>query len=224
VANKTVLIVAAHADDEALGCGGVIARHTAEGDSVHAIFMADGVSSRIDVEVDDLGQRQAAAKQAHKILGLQRVEYLHFKDNCMDGVPLLRIVQALESVVQTILPKVIYTHHYGDLNVDHRITHKAVMTACRPTPECTVREIYTFESLSSTEWATPTIDPFLPNVFVDISEFLDLKLQALGAYQSEMRAIPHSRNIEHVKSLALHRGHSAGVHAAEAFVAIRQIR
>lgn len=222
--NKTVLIVAAHTDDEALGCGGTIARHTAEGDVVHAIFMADGVSSRVNLAQDDLSRREAAARKSHKILGLQRVEYLGFHDNCMDSLPLLSIVKALESVIKSIAPQVIYTHHHGDLNLDHRITHDAVMTACRPLPEGTVREIFSFEVLSSTEWSTPYHEPFLPNVFVDISKFLDSKLQALHAYQLEMRPAPHSRNIEHAISLAYHRGHSVGVRAAEAFMAIRQIR
>jgi LmbE family N-acetylglucosaminyl deacetylase len=222
--NKTVLIVAAHADDEVLGCGGTIAKHTSEGDVVHAVFMADGVRSRSNTADVDLPRRMVAAKQAHKILGLQRVEFLELPDNCMDSVPLLKIVQALEAVIQKISPQVIYTHHHGDLNIDHRITHNAVMTACRPVPGCAIKEIYSFEVLSSTEWAVPSLEPFLPNCFVDIKNFLDHKIKALQAYELEMRPVPHSRSIEHVKCLARHRGYSVGVDAAEAFMSIRQIR
>ena len=222
--NKTVLIVAAHADDEALGCGGTIARHVADGDTVHAVFMADGVSSRPGAAVVELDRRMASAKQAHVILGLQRVVYLGLPDNRMDSLPLLDVVQALESVLQGIAPQVIYTHHHGDLNIDHRITHQAVMTACRPLPGSLVREIYCFEVLSSTEWATPQQEPFVPNVFVNISDFLAIKLKALQAYQLEIRPAPHSRSIEHAEYLARHRGHTFGVAAAEAFVAIRVIR
>ena len=222
--NKIILIVAAHTDDEALGCGGTIARHVAEGDKVHAVFMADGVNSRQDVVAEDLQQRMAAAKCAHKILGLQRVEYLDLPDNRMDSLPLLDVVQALERVVQSVAPQIIYTHHHGDLNIDHRITHQAVMTACRPLPGSPVREIYSFEVLSSTEWATPQQEPFLPNVFVDISDFLEIKRKALQAYQLEMRLAPHSRSIEHAEHIARHRGYSVGVAAAEAFVAIRLMR
>lgn len=222
--NQTVLIIAAHTDDEALGCGGTIARHVAAGDVVHAVFMADGVSSRPDATTADMEQRMASARQAHEILGLQRVEYLGLPDNRMDSLPLLDVVQALEAVIQTLSPQVIYTHHHGDLNIDHRITHQAVMTACRPQPDSTVREIYGFEVLSSTEWATPQQEPFAPNVFVDISAFLLTKHKALQAYRDEMRSAPHSRCIEHVEHLARHRGHSVGVDAAEAFVAIRLIR
>lgn len=222
--NKTVLIVAAHADDEALGCGGTIARHTAEGDVVHAVFMADGVNSRKNTSGVDVSHRMAAAREAHKFLGLQRVEFLKLPDNCMDSVPLLKIVQALEGIIKIVSPQVIYTHHHGDLNVDHRLTHEAVMIACRPVPGCTIKEIYSFEVLSSTEWSTPYLSPFLPNHFVDISNFLNHKIKALQAYELEMRPVPHSRSIEHVKSMACHRGYSVGVVAAEAFMSIRQIR
>lgn len=149
--NETILIVAAHTDDEALGCGGTIARHVADGDMAHAVFMADGVSSRPGAARDNLERRMAAAKQAHEILGLRRVEYLGLPDNRMDSLPLLDVVQALEAVVQAIAPQVIYTHHHGDLNIDHRSTHQAVMTACRPLSGSTIREIYSFEVLSSTE-------------------------------------------------------------------------
>ena len=222
--NQTVLIIAAHTDDEALGCGGTIARHVAAGDAVHAVFMADGISSRSGATPADMEQRMAAARQAHEILGLQRVEYLGLPDNRMDSLPLLDVVQALEVVIQALSPQVIYTHHHGDLNIDHRITHQAVMTACRPQPGSSVREIYGFEVLSSTEWAAPQQEPFVPNVFVDISDFLQTKHKALQAYRGEMRSAPHSRSIEHVEYLARHRGHSVGVDAAEAFVTIRIIR
>jgi LmbE family N-acetylglucosaminyl deacetylase len=221
--NKTVLIVAAHADDEALGCGGTIARHTAEGDVVHAVFMTDGVNSRKTISEIDLIRRIDAASKAHEILGLTQVIFLELPDNSMDSIPLLQIVQTLEAVILNIAPQVIYTHHYGDLNIDHSITHKAVMTACRPLPGCTTKEIYSFEVVSSTEWATPSKEPFLPNYFVDISGYLDQKIRALEAYELEMRAVPHSRSIEHAECLARHRGNSVGVGAAEAFMSIRQI-
>ena len=137
---------------------------------------------------------------------------------------MLKIVQALEAVIQTISPQVIYTHHHGDLNIDHRITHSAVLTACRPEPKKNLQEIYSFEVPSSTEWAAPSHEPFLPNFFVDISNFLDHKIKALQAYKLEMRAPPHSRSIGHVESLARHRGNCVGVGAAEAFMLVRQIR
>jgi LmbE family N-acetylglucosaminyl deacetylase len=222
--SKVVLVVAAHADDEALGCGGTIARHVAEGDTVHAVFLADGVSSRQGVDVDDLSRRLAATEQARQILGITSNTFLGFPDNRLDGMPLIEIVQALEQVIGKINPQVVYTHHYGDLNVDHRIAHQAVMTACRPIPEGTVKEIYAFEVMSSTEWACVSLMPFLPNLFVDISGYLATKLNALQAYALEMRFAPHSRSLAHLTALARHRGHGVGVDAAEAFMVIRAVR
>ena len=222
--SKTVLIVAAHADDEALGCGGTIARHVAEGDSVYLVLMADGMSSRTGASGADMGLRLSAVERVQKILGVTEIHHLGFPDNRMDSIPLLDIVQALEPVVQRIAPSVIYTHHNGDLNIDHRRTQEAVMTACRPQPGCTVKEIYGFEVLSSTEWATPQAEPFTPALYVDISTQFPAKLAALEAYAEEMRSTPHSRSVEHVEVLARHRGYSIGVQVAEAFVVYRMIR
>jgi LmbE family N-acetylglucosaminyl deacetylase len=219
-----VLVIAAHADDEVLGCGGTIARHAALGDKVHVVFMADGVGARGIDEGTALIRRNKARDNALDILGVSNCYSLDLPDNRMDGVSLLDIVQALESIIQRVQPATIYTHHYGDLNVDHRITHQAVITACRPQPGSSVKEILTFEVMSSTEWNSPGGDPFLPNLFVDISDFLAIKLQALEAYELEMRPSPHSRSIEHLEYLARHRGNSMGMNAAEAFMVMRSLR
>jgi len=222
--SKTVLIVAAHADDEVLGCGGTIARHVAEGDSVYLVLMADGVNSRTGASEAEMELRLSAVERAQRILGVTEVHHLGFPDNRMDSIPLLDIVQALAPVIQRIAPSVIYTHHHGDLNIDHCRTQEAVMTACRPQPGCSVKEIYGFEVLSSTEWATPQIEPFTPTLYVDISAQFPAKLAALEAYAEEMRSTPHSRSVEHVEVLAQHRGYSIGVQVAEAFVVYRMIR
>jgi LmbE family N-acetylglucosaminyl deacetylase len=218
-----VLVVAAHTDDEALGCGGTIARHIAEGDTVYAIFMADGVTSRLGADQKDLLGRNVAAENARGILGIKENFYLGLPDNRMDSIPLIDVVQKLEPIIDMLQPSIVYTHHYGDLNVDHRITHQAVMTACRPQPGRSVRAIYAFEVMSSTEWATPTVTPFLPNYFVDITKYLSKKNDVLNAYHSEMRKAPHSRSKEHLTNLAIHRGQSVGVLAAEAFMSIRVV-
>lgn len=221
---RSIVVVAAHSDDEALGCGGTIARHSAEGDTVHLIFLADGVTSRRGATVDGITEREAAATRAHKRLGVLSVSYLAFPDNRLDAVPLLDIVQRLEEILAPLAPEVVYTHHHGDLNVDHRIAHEAVMVACRPLPGSTVKEIYAFEVMSSTEWGAPGMPWFTPQLSVDISDYIDIKLAALKDYQIEMRPVPHSRSIEHIRALALHRGYSVGVYAAEAFVTVRVLR
>jgi LmbE family N-acetylglucosaminyl deacetylase len=221
---RTVLIVAAHTDDEALGCGGTIAKHAAQGDKVFAVFMADGVTSRTESKPTDHASRHLAAENAKCVLGICRNIYLDWPDNRLDSVAMLDIVQGLQPILQELQPDIIYTHHHGDLNVDHQRTHEAVLTACRPTPGSTVRDIYAFEVMSSTEWANPSVAPFLPNHFVDISGFLATKRRALEAYQQELRKAPHSRSIDHLEHLARHRGHTVGLDAAEAFVAVRTLR
>jgi N-acetylglucosamine malate deacetylase 1 len=156
-----------------------------------------------------------------RILGVTYWHALDFPDNRMDNVPLLDVVQALEPIIEQVQPTRVYTHHHGDLNVDHRITHQAVMTAFRPVPGSSVREILTFEVMSSTEWTAAGVAPFVPNAFVDIGNYLPNKLEALAAYEMEMRPAPHSRSVAHIEALVRHRGNCIGVEAAEAFEVVR---
>jgi LmbE family N-acetylglucosaminyl deacetylase len=220
--HKKILVVAAHPDDEVLGCGGTIACHVINGDEVHIVFMSDGVNSRKNIEESKEIERINAAKKASIILGTQEPIFLNFPDNRMDTVALLDIVQSLEEIIHEIRPEVIYTHHNGDLNIDHQITHQAVMTACRPKPEFCVREIYSFEVLSSTEWTIS--NPFTPNYFVDITATLELKFLALEPYSMEMLDYPNSRSMKGVSYLAKRRGLEVGVNAAECFIVERIIR
>lgn len=218
------MVVAAHPDDEVLGCGGTIARHTSEGDEVYVVFMADGVNARVDSEPESVERRNEAADNAARLLGVAELRFLGLPDNRLDGLPLLDVVQPLEAHVRAIQPELIYTHHHGDLNVDHRITHQAVMTACRPQPGFCVKEIYAFEVLSSTEWQTPGYRTFDANVFVDISSYVETKRAALVSYGEEMREEPHSRSIENVIRQAQLRGNAVGLDYAEAFMLVRSIR
>jgi len=220
--NKTILVIAAHSDDEALGCSGVIARHVAEGDNVHLLFMTDGVASRSGSGDGD--NRLTSAHSASKILRVTSFTNLNFPDNQMDSIPLLSIVKEVENKISGLQPEIIYTHHTGDLNVDHQITHKAVVTACRPQPSFCVEEIYAFEVLSSTEWNTPGVAAFSPNVFIDITDYIDIKKQVLEVYSEEMRQPPHSRSIDNALRLNALRGNSVGVDYAEAFELIRMSR
>ena len=218
----SVLVVAAHPDDEVLGCGGTIARHVRSGDSVFCVFLADGASSREDP--GDMHERERQATCAAEKLGMEKPAFFGFPDNRMDSVSLLDVVKAVEKVVAETVPEIIYTHHAGDLNVDHRIVHQAVLTACRPQPGHSVRAIYGFEVPSSTEWAPAgTFPPFSPDHFVDISGYLKQKRVALECYADEMRVWPHARSFEAVTALAKVRGASVGVVAAEAFMVIREI-
>jgi N-acetylglucosamine malate deacetylase 1 len=221
--SKTILVVAAHPDDEVLGCGGTIARHVANGDKVHIIFMSDGVSSRKNVKNNEVSDRRENANNASKILGAQKPVFLNFPDNRMDSVSLLDIIQPLEDVIKEICPEVVYTHYAEDLNIDHQITNRAVMTVCRPMPNFFVKEIYCFEVLSSTEWSNSYLSAFNPNYFVDITLFKSKKNKSIGAYTQEIRRYPHSRSIESVQALMSLRGSSVGVDCAEGFIVSRII-
>lgn len=224
----TVLVVAAHPDDEVLGCGGTIARHAADGDEVHVLLVAEGATSR-DPERDpqargqEIEALQDAAARAAQILGAEAPRFAGLPDNRLDGVDLLEVVKMVEGAVAELRPAVVYTHHGGDLNVDHRIVHRAAVTACRPLPGSCVRAVYAFETVSSTEWASSAGDAFHAARFVDITRHLEVKKRALACYASEMRAFPHARSIEAVEALARLRGASAGVEAAEAFSVVREV-
>jgi N-acetylglucosamine malate deacetylase 1 len=212
-----VLVIAAHPDDEVLGCGGTIARHVTEGDEVHVMFIADGETARtIAVKPN----RNFAAYNASKILGTQPPIFLDWTDQRLDTLPLLEITRAIEAQVEKIQPTVAYTHHAGDLNLDHRLVHQAAMTALRPLPSAPTRQIYTFEVISSTELGTP----FVPNHFVCISAYRKQKLEAVSCYFEEMREPPHPRSYSGIEMLARLRGNSVGINFAEAFMTMRTIR
>ena len=185
--------------------------------------MTDGVGSRL-VNSNEADERLTAAHKAAEILGVKSFSNLNFPDNRMDSVPLLHVVKEVEAKINEVQPQVVYTHHIGDLNVDHQVTHKAVMTACRPQPGFCVKEIYAFEVLSSTEWQPPGLLPFAPNVFVDITDFIEVKKQVLEAYSEEMRQPPHSRSIENAIRLNALRGNAVGVAFSEGFQVIRFVR
>jgi N-acetylglucosamine malate deacetylase 1 len=229
MANQRVLVVASHPDDEILGLGGTLARHVDEGDVVRTLILAEGATSRdavrdADGRQDELDELVSAAQRAAQALGLQAPQMLGLPDNRMDSMTLLDVVKPIEQLVRSFQPQIVYTHHGGDLNVDHQVAHQAVLTACRPLPGSSVEAIYTFETVSSTEWASEsTGDTFRPTRFVGITDQLERKLAALEAYESEMAPFPHARSMESVRALAALRGTSVGVNAAEAFMVIREV-
>jgi N-acetylglucosamine malate deacetylase 1 len=223
---KKILVVSAHPDDEVLGCGATIRKHVDAGDDVSVVFMADGIGSRRSINQEELiEKREKNSINACSIIGVKNPFFFRLPDNRMDAEPFLDIVYILEEVINKFRPQIIYTHHGGDLNVDHRITHQAVITCCRPVPGSFVREIYSFEVPSSTEWSSPAMGgSFEPTVFVDISEYLEAKIQALKAYEGELLEFPHSRSFKAIEALARWRGASVGCLAAEAFRAERIVK
>lgn len=225
---KTVLIVAAHPDDEILGVGATAARHIAEGDVVYVMILGEGQTSRgthrqdIDREVVD--ELHKNTLESAKAIGFREVFFADFPDNRFDEVDLLDIVKAVEEKVRALKPQIIYTHYSGDLNVDHQYTARAVLTATRPIGDYCVEEIYAFETLSSSEWNFDhsVQSVFSPNVFVDITDYYAQKEAAMKCYVSELCAFPHPRSLTGMDVLSKSRGMAAGMERAEAFMLIRK--
>jgi len=227
--SESVLIVAAHPDDEVLGCGGTIAKHADNGDSVHILIVAEGATSRQNQRnrnnaLSELSLLAQAAQTAANILGAKSVNFLNYPDNRLDSIDRLDLIKSIEHHIAHIQPDVVYFHHAGDVNIDHRRLHEAVVTACRPIPGFFVKKLFSFEVASSTEWQpNGSAIPFAPNWFVDISAQWSRKREALEAYATEMRDWPHSRSIEALEHQVRWRGAQVGVHAAEAFCLLRNL-
>jgi LmbE family N-acetylglucosaminyl deacetylase len=225
----SVLVVAAHPDDEILGCGGTMTRLASEGHEVRIAILAEGMSSRYahreDADPERLRHLHARAQQAANKIRARELVLCKLPDNRLDTVPLLEVVKLVEELVTRFKPEVIYTHHPGDLNVDHGVVHRAVLTATRPVAGQSVSEIYAFEVPSSTEWAFQRLEPsFRPNVFVDITETLEMKIEALACYDTETRKFPHPRSAEALRAIATRWGSVVGLPAVEAFELIRSVR
>ena len=218
-----ILVVVAHPDDESIAMAGTIARHVSDGETVFGVYLTNGVGSR-GATSENILNRAVAADLAAKEIGLEWMGKLEFSDNGLDSVPLLKVVQAIEGIKALVNPSLVYTHHFGDLNIDHKITFEATMTAFRPQPNESCREIRTFEVPSSTDYGSfGAYNSFAPNLFLDIEPYWTKKKAALAHYMMEMHDSPHSRSLEGLDVLSKIRGMSVGLHRAEAFNVIRKI-
>ena len=224
-----VLVVAAHPDDEILGCGGTMGRLVREGHSVYISILGEGITSRhaqrTAADPVALKALRESSQRAAKLLAVKDLVLHGLPDNRFDTLPLLDIVKAIEELIEHWQPEAVYTHHGGDLNVDHQLTSRAVLTATRPLEGRPTKDLYMFEIASSTEWGFAQLSPvFKPTVFVDISATLELKLEAMRQYESEMRNFPNPRSIEALTAIARRWGGVAGCAAAEAFELVRSLR
>ena len=232
-----VLIIAAHPDDEVLGMGGTIAKHTSQHDNVSIVYLVTGITARREISVSgdqiknlpkkiqeywrqQIEKLRQNAKESARLLKVKNVKFFDFPDNEMDRVDLLDVIKVIEKEIKNVRPDRIYTNHYGDLNIDHKVVFNATLSACSPY-NFPVKEILSFEVLSSTEWNYPY--NFNPNHFVDIESHLEKKINAMKLFVNEIRKFPHPRSSENIKSVARRWGSVSGFKAAEAFELIRRI-
>lgn len=222
-----LLIIAAHPDDEVLGCFGTAARLIKEGFEAYTLILGEGKTSRGEqANASDFQQEMDILEQeclkANELIGVKEVFRSHFADNRFDSANLLDIVKAVEKVVAKIQPNVLFAHYERDLNIDHQLAFKAALTATRALKGQSVREFYSFEVVSSTEFNYPL--SFCPNCYFDISATLQDKLNAMSLYKSELCEFPHPRSLENIELNAKYHGVRVGVSYAEAFVGIRVLK
>jgi len=227
--NKKIMIVVAHPDDELLGLGGTLNKLSQDYSSnIKVVILGEGITSRditrdVAAREDDLIRHKENVEEARQIIGYDSFSLYDFPDNRFDTIPLLDIIKVVEAEKQNFEPFAIFTHHGGDLNIDHQITFDAVITACRPLNYERVSAIITFETPSGTEWRAST-DPehFIPNFHVEINENnLNAKIEAMEAYQFEKRIYPHPRSPKALRIHSQYRGLTVGVSYAEAFNIVR---
>lgn len=228
--SRRLLVIAAHPDDETLGCGGTMALAASRGWPVRVLIMGEGITARHDPErfsdpdvLAEIARRNDCARKALDILGLDPAEVFIGQRTCcrMDREPLIELTKEMERHIRDFAPTHLLTHSPHDVNVDHGVVARAAMAAVRPTGNGGPRTVMSFEILSSTEWNTTS--PFAPTVFQDITGHLARKLEALAAFDGEMFAPPHARSLDCVEALARFRGGQAGVLHAEAFALVRQV-
>lgn len=216
------LVIAPHADDEVLGVGGTIAKHIDEGNDVYVCVVTSGHPTMFPEDI--LKQLRKEALSAHELLGVKETYFLDFPAVMLSEIPKHEINGKILDIINEVQPDIVFIPHYGDMHLDHYIVSQASMVGLRPIREHKVLEVYSYETLSETEWNIPhASNTFIPNTWVDISNYLDKKLKAMNTYSTQVYEFPHPRSLEGIESLAKFRGSTVGVNAAEAFTLIRRI-
>jgi LmbE family N-acetylglucosaminyl deacetylase len=227
IINKKVLVIAAHHDDEVYGMGGTIAKLGSESNEIHTLILTDGCTSqyRNNPKLGEIIKcKQREALKANLLLGVKQVHFGNLPDMKLDTLAHIAINEVIEDAINTIRPDIVYTHFYGDVNLDHQMVYQSTLVATRPMPDQCVKELYCYSVPSSTEW-TPNLPntTFFANVFCDISDYVDLKIKAIEAYQTEIRPYPHPRSVEYMKQLNLGIGLKNGTGFSEEFMLLRKL-
>ena len=221
-----ILVIAPHADDEVLGCGGLMAKAVAAGDEVFVLIATNASVGAPELfTAEQIAAIRAEARAAHTLLRVKDTRFLELPAPALDQYPAYQIAGVLSQVIRELQPDTLYIPHRGDAHKDHRAIHEAALVAARPFPDACVKNIYAYETLSETEWAEPIgADVFVPTRFEALSEeAFAMKLQAMACYASQLKAFPSSRSLEAIEALGKWRGATVGRVRAEAFEVIREL-
>lgn len=219
---STGLVIAPHPDDEILGCGGTIAKHVASGDTVYVAIVTRGTAPMFSEE--SVLKVRGECVAADRLLGVKETIFMDFPAARLEEVPRNTLNDAFVDIIQKLKPDIVYLPHRGDMQIDHKMTVDAAMVALRPRYAHIVRKIYCYETLSETGWDIPnTMNEFIPNSYNDISGFLGKKISAMEIFTTQVAEFPNARSLEAVKALAMYRGNTMKMKAAEAFMIIREL-
>ena len=224
---KKVLVIAAHPDDEVLGVGGTVAKLSAQGVECHLLIVTDGSSAQYR-DVDDLqaiiDAKKLEAQGCADILGFKSIHYGELPDMQLDTTPHIQINQVIGKVVEQVQPDTVFTHFWGDVNLDHQNVYKSTLVVVRPVMGQVVKELYCYRVPSSTEWTPNKADTmFMPNYFVDIEQFAEQKYKAFACYTTELREYPHPRSVQYLRETDKAAGLRVGMLAAEEFILLRKL-
>lgn len=219
---QSMLIIAPHPDDEVLGCGGIIKKFTDHGIIVNVLVITRGKKEIYsDKRIENVRKE---ARNAHKLLGIENTMFLDFPAPDLDTISISELSVAISNIINKFKPVTIFIPHRGDIHHDHKAVFTASLVAARPVNNYLVKRIYSYETLSETEWAAPFgDDAFIPDYFVNISNEFQFKLKAMKCFKSQIREFPNPRSLKAIESLAQFRGSSVGFDYAEAFMTIRVI-
>ena len=222
IKNDNILIIAPHPDDEVLGGGGIMKKYADADQQVFSLIVSRGTPKLYsDEKIQNVREE---ARNAHHLLGVKETIFLDFPAPELDTISVSEISRAIAQEIKKLSIRIVYLPHRGDIHHDHRIVFNAGLVACRPVGQYSVKEIYTYETLSETEWAAPFgDDAFIPTKFVNITEQMKYKLEAMKCFKSQVRTFPNSRSLETIEALAKYRGATVGFERAEAFMLIRNI-
>lgn len=217
-----ILVVAPHADDEVLGVGGAIAKYIDEGHDVYICVMTTGHPSMFSQEI--LDKLRAEAIEAHTFLGVKETFFLDLPAVMLSEIPKHVVNKKMNEVIDHVHPEIVFIPHFGDMHLDHYIVSQAALVCVRPVKEYKVLEVYSYETLSETEWNIPHVtNAFIPNTYIDVSNYIEKKIKAMECFTTQIKEFPHPRSIEIIETLAKLRGSTIGVKAAEAFCLVRRI-